>query len=120
MAVPTEKPIIRAINSLRPGAQWFLDGDDYARLVWSDPVQQKPTRAEVDARIVEIASADAAEASRVAAFRGDTSRADLVDRLKTASPSQVDTWVDNNVTNLAGARAVLKAILKTIALDQRL
>lgn len=61
----------------------------------------------------------AAEANRAASFRADAGRVDLLSRLKTATPAQIDTWVDNNVTTLAGAKTVFKAILKVIALDIR-
>jgi hypothetical protein len=53
-----------------------------------------------------------AEETRVASFVEAPDRADLFTRLKTATPAQVDTWIDNNVTSLAAARAVLKAIVK--------
>ena len=56
---------------------------------------------------------------RETAFKAETDRTDLIERLKTATPAQISTWVDNNVTNIAQARAVFKAILKVIALDHR-
>ena len=61
----------------------------------------------------------AIEANRRTAFKAEPDRADLLNRLKTASPAQIDTWVDANVANLADARKVLKAIIKVIALDGR-
>lgn len=70
----------------------------------------------------EEADADAAEAisgveaARVAGIRANASRADLLNRLRTATDAQIDTWLGNNVTNLAQARAVLGAIIKVIAL----
>lgn len=35
------------------------------------------------------------------------------------TPAQIDTWLTNNVTNLAQDRTVLSAIIKIIALDAR-
>jgi len=40
--------MVAAIVGLRPGAQWALRGDTYEGLEWSDPVQTKPTEAEID------------------------------------------------------------------------
>jgi len=34
--------------------------------------------------------------------------------MKTASPQQVETWLSNNVTDLASARAVLKILVLAI------
>jgi hypothetical protein len=36
-----------AIQSLRPGAQWSLNGDDYSGLEWLDTEQTKPTEKEL-------------------------------------------------------------------------
>jgi hypothetical protein len=36
------------LNAIRPGAQWTLNGDDYAGLTWLDD-SPKPTQAECDA-----------------------------------------------------------------------
>jgi hypothetical protein len=38
-----------------------------------------------------------------------------LERLRNATPSQIDTFIDANVTDLAGARAVLKALAKAVA-----
>jgi hypothetical protein len=48
-----------AIVSLRPGAQWVLDGDTYDGLQWLEkPVweggQKKPTKAEVEAEVARL------------------------------------------------------------------
>lgn len=53
------------------------------------------------------------------AIAAETDRIDIVTRLNTATPAQINAWIDNNVTDLASARAVLKAIIKAIALDFR-
>lgn len=112
-------PLLAAIKSLRPNASWSMNGTNYAALVWSDAVQTKPTEAEVNAEITRLANVAASEASRAAAIKADAGRADLINRLKTATPAQIDNWVDANVTTIASVRTVFKAILKAIALDQR-
>jgi hypothetical protein len=49
-----------ALQSLRPGAQWVLRGDD---LEWLDQNQTQPTDAEIDA---EVARLTALEPARIA------------------------------------------------------
>lgn len=81
-----------------------------------------PTQAQRDAVAAAIAAFNPAELQprwlppRLAAFVADSGRADLLQRLKTASVSDIDTWLTNNVTNLAQARAVLAAIIKLLVL----
>ena len=50
-----------ALQSLKPGAQWILRGNDYAGLEWLDSGQQ-PTKTEVADKIAEL---DAAEPMRL-------------------------------------------------------
>lgn len=61
----------------------------------------------------------AIEKARVTALLGDGRRAQIVGRLKNATPAQIDNWVAANVTNLAQARDVLADILKLLALAIR-
>lgn len=53
------------------------------------------------------------------AIQASPDRVDLMTRLRTATPGQIDNWIDNNVVDLASARMVLKALVKAIALDFR-
>lgn len=48
-------------------------------------------------------------------FEADATRTDLLNRLRTASPTQINTYVDANVTTLAEARALFKKILLVLA-----
>lgn len=98
------------------GCQWSLNGDAYAGLTWAkgNP-KPKPTEAEIEAAYAALAAARKAGTDRAAAFEADAERADLLDRLRTATPQQIGTWVDNNVTNISEARRVLKAMLKVMA-----
>lgn len=45
------------------------------------------------------------------ALSDDADRRDLLDRLQSATPAQIKTYVDNNVNNLAEAKALFKKIL---------
>ena len=53
--------ITHALQSLKPGAQWVLRGNDYSGLEWLDSGQQ-PTKTEVVDKIAEL---DAAEPMRL-------------------------------------------------------
>jgi hypothetical protein len=47
--------ITKALVSLRPGAQWCLDGDNYGGLVWHDENElPPPTEEEVQAEIERL------------------------------------------------------------------
>ena len=51
--------ITRALESLRPGSRWALNGDDYEGLQWMEPPlweggQKKPTKAEVEAEVIRL------------------------------------------------------------------
>ena len=48
-----------ALQSLKPGAEWTLIGDDYSGLEWLDSKQTKPTETEVNSKIAELDSAEA-------------------------------------------------------------
>jgi hypothetical protein len=48
--------IVKALQSLRPNAEWNLRGTSYANLEWVDKSQTKPTEAEVEAEIVRLQS----------------------------------------------------------------
>lgn len=83
--------------------------------------QVQLTPAEETARDAEEAAANAAtaaasaEAARVASIRADAGYTNLLDAIKAATPAQIDTYLDNNVTDLASARAVLKRMAKLLA-----
>lgn len=43
--------IVHALFSLRPGASWVLNGDEYEGIIWKDEIQTKPTKEEIEAEI---------------------------------------------------------------------
>lgn len=43
-----------ALQSLRPNAQWYMNGSTYDKLVWLDKEQSKPTKEDVDAEIIRL------------------------------------------------------------------
>ena len=57
--------ITHALQSLKPGTQWILRGEDYSGLEWHDTTETKPTEAEINNKISEL---DAAEPMRLLRF----------------------------------------------------
>ena len=43
-----------ALQSLRPGAEWVLRGDQWSGLEWVDKVQSQPTQIEVEEEIERL------------------------------------------------------------------
>jgi hypothetical protein len=90
--------ISKALLSLRPGAVWTLDGDQYEGITWLDQQQSKPTKQEV---IVEAdrlqAEYDNKEYQRVRASQYP-SIADQLDMLwhamDTGALPRVDSFYD--------------------------
>ena len=56
--------IIDALIALKPKTKWILDGDTYAGLKWLDETQIKPTEDEINAKIVELETAEPARQVR--------------------------------------------------------
>ena len=59
--------IVDALQTLKPGAEWVLRGNDYSGLEWLDSEQQ-PTKTEVADKIAEL---DAAEPMRLLRIERD-------------------------------------------------
>lgn len=81
-------------------------------------VREAAAAAEVVAKATEKRRVDAIlepARARRRQFSSSPDSAALIARLKSASPTQIDNWVDSNVTNIAEARNVLKAIVKILA-----
>ena len=50
--------ITHALQSLKPGATWSLNGDDYSGLTWLDSKQTQPTETEVYSKIKVLIDAE--------------------------------------------------------------
>ena len=57
--------IPHALQSLKPGAEWVLRGDDYSGLEWLDSSQTKPTETEINSKISSLDSAEAMRLLRI-------------------------------------------------------
>ena len=81
--------ITHAIQALKPGTQWYLDGEDYTGLNWLDSEQQ-PTKQEIFDKIAEL---DAAEPMRLLRIERDKKIALTDWRVLPDQPSS-DDWVN--------------------------
>ena len=57
--------ITHALQSLKPGAQWVLRGEDYTGLEWLDSSQTKPTETELNSKISALDSEEAMRLLRI-------------------------------------------------------
>ena len=51
--------ITHALEALKPGAQWSINGQNYSGINWIDSSQTKPTETEVNSKISELDNAEA-------------------------------------------------------------
>ena len=77
-----------ALLSLRPGAEWVLEGEDYSGLEWLDSSQTKPTETEVNSKISEL---DNAEPMRLLRIERDT-RITKTDWRASSDLTLLDAW----------------------------
>ena len=80
--------IPEALQALKPGAQWSLNGYDYSGLEWLDSSQTKPTETEVNSKISEL---DNAEGMRLLRFERDT-RIAKTDWRASSDLTLTDAW----------------------------
>ena len=80
--------ITHALQTLKPGAQWILRGDDYTGLEWLDSKQTQPTETEVNSKISEL---DNAEPMRLLRIERDT-RIGLTDWRASSDLTLSNAW----------------------------
>jgi hypothetical protein len=83
------------------------------KTVFVDALNGVPTQGEIDLAVTPPPNANQI---RVSALQSDTQTATLLALLRTATPAQIDTYVNNNAANLAGAQQVLKNLIKLVGL----
>ena len=81
--------IPHALQSLKPGSQWVLRGEDYTGLEWLSSEQQ-PTKTEVVDKIAEL---DAAEPLRLLRIERDINIA-LTDWRVLPDQTPSDDWIN--------------------------
>ena len=77
-----------ALDTLKPGAQWLVRGDDYSGLEWLDSGQTKPTETEVTNK---IAALDTAEPMRLLRLERDK-RIAKTDWRASSDLTLADAW----------------------------
>jgi hypothetical protein len=81
-----------ALISLRPGATWSLNGDEYSGLVWSDSIQSKPTYEECVTEMARLkADYDAKEYQRLRKY---PTIQDQLDMLYWDKVNNTNVWKD--------------------------
>ena len=80
--------ITHAIQALKPGAQWSLNGDNYSGLTWLDTKQTQPTETEVNSKISAL---DNAESMRLLRIERDT-RIAKTDWRASSDLTLADAW----------------------------
>ena len=95
-----------ALQSLCPGAEWVLRGNEYAGLEWLDKVQPKPTEEEVNAEIQKLEAQAPFDACKAQAK-------DLIAKSDWAVLPDVGLV---NISDFKGYRAILRQyILNPVA-----
>lgn len=96
----------------------YYEGDRASAL--DTQVPQRPSRFHFwsgAAWVLDQAKADAAAAvdARRSALDAEAGSDPLIDRLRNATVDQIKTWINNNVTDLPTARAVLARLAVAVA-----
>lgn len=82
----------KALQSLRPGAQWVLRGND---LEWHDTEQTQPTDAEITAEVERLQAAhEATEYQRKRAAEYPP-MADYLDAVVKGDQAQIDKYISD-------------------------
>ncbi len=50
--------IVEALLALRPNAEFVVRGDEYSGIEWHDTEQTKPSKDDVDAKVIELTAAE--------------------------------------------------------------
>lgn len=106
--------IVRALMAARPGEKWTLPDNDFNKLIWLD-VTSAPTLSELQTAWDALVQKEQKEESDNVAGRQFAK----LNALKSMSPSQVQSWVQANVTNLAQAKDAIETLAVAVSLLAR-
>jgi hypothetical protein len=85
--------IPEALQSLKPGAQWTLSGDNYSGLSWLDENQAQPTEEQCLVEVARLQAAyDALEYQRLRAPEYPPI-SDYLDGIAKGDEAQVDAYI---------------------------
>ena len=105
--------IIAAIESIRGGAEFTLNGDTYAGLEWLDQSQTKPTEQEVNDEIARLDAAAATEVARIEDTKNDAEGMAFLDLMKSKTSAQRKDWLSSNVAD-PNVRKVLQGLMSLV------
>jgi hypothetical protein len=84
-----------ALHTLRPGAYWTLETDNYKDLVWADDNQTKPSEKEVVEKLAELENEFLlAEVSRLRALEYPSFK-DYLDGIVKNDAAQVEKYIQD-------------------------
>jgi len=95
-----------ALQSLRPGAEWVLRGDD---LEWLDQNQTEPTSAEIDAEVAKLQTIEPikADIAKAKEYLADT---DWV-VVKISEMNLAGTDVSNQYLDILSHRKLMREVI---------
>ena len=102
-----------ALRNLRPGAEWFLLGQDYSGLKWLDTEQEKPTEEEVVQKQAELRYQEEVNEYQGQRAREYPSYADQFDQI---FHDGIDAW---KATILEVKRRYPKQVMEPEVLEER-
>lgn len=85
--------IDKALLSLRPGAQWAMNGDEYEGIHWVDEHQTLPTKAEVLAEVARLQEEASRTAYRELRAREYPPMEDYLDAVVKGDQAQIDAYI---------------------------
>lgn len=94
------------------------DGSGPIISVWNIPAPVPSDQEILDALAAKDAKTSM-ENARTTAFNNDTDRQAFVAAVKNATPAQIKTYINNNVTDLASARTMLYRLTLLVAFSLR-
>ena len=104
--------IVKVLKSIRPGAEWTLNGESYDGLTWLDKTKLKPTLAEIEAAWPAVSNELQIKRQRI--LDDVTEEASVkaeaqVQAFLNMTPAQLDAWIDTNITG-AGNKTAFKIL----------
>jgi hypothetical protein len=113
----TNSEIVAALISLRPKSVWSLSGDDLSGLAWSDPVQVRPSDAEILAEVARLASLPPRYKVRKSTIISRLTDAQLSQAISMLTVRQQERWraPDQPAVNADDAETI--AIVKAVGAD---
>jgi hypothetical protein len=90
----THATIKDALLVLRPGANWNLETENYADIVWNDDTQSQPTEDEVQNKIAELTAFFANEQVRSNRKNEYPDFREYLDGIVKGDQDQIDAYIN--------------------------